>query len=159
MKSAIVTLIEEASEVVSNQKGLKPFLIFEGLNPRPAVIAAELADLGWNVEFLEGFSYRFSRNDKIIEIKFEPTCEEMAEAVVISELMSKGKVAAITTDPLFSLVESIMAHGLILDEETTSVVEVLKCLLLDELPASAALWEMELIINSSPELYEMAVKL
>jgi hypothetical protein len=52
-----------------------------------------------------------------------------------------------------------MAQDIYLDESTASQVEVMKCLLLDEVPLSAALWEIELILNSSPELYEISVKL
>jgi hypothetical protein len=83
----------------------------------------------------------------------------MAHAVVLSDLMSKGRIPAITPELPFTLVEAIMAQDIYLDESTASQVEVMKCLLLDEVPLSAALWEIELILNSSPELYEISVKL
>jgi hypothetical protein len=159
MKSSTIPLIEGSAKLLAEHKGAKPFLILEGLEPRPAALAAELSERGWTVEALESLTYRFTRNSEVVEVRFEPTREEMVHAVVLSDLMSKGRIPAITPELPFTLVEAIMAQDIYLDESTASQVEVMKCLLLDEVPLSAALWEIELILNSSPELYEISVKL
>ena len=159
MKSTLIPLIEGAAELLAEHKGAHPFLILDGLEPRPSTLAAELSERGWSVEVMESLTYRFNRNGKAVEVRFDPTREEMAHAVVLSELMAKGQVPTITPELPFTLVESIMTHGILLDESTASQVEVMKCLLLDALPATAALWEIELILNSSPELYEISVRL
>ena len=159
MMSSIIPLIEGAAEAIADHKGLKPFLIIEGLEQKPSHIAKLLTERGWEAELLEGFTYRFKGNGKVVEVKYEPTREEMAHAVIVADLIGKGRIQNFVPNYPFSLVESIMAQDLILDPATSSVVEVLKCLLLDQLPATAALWEIELILNSTPELYEIAVKL
>lgn len=159
MKSSIIPLIEGSAKLLAEHKAAKPFLILEGLAPRPSTLAAELTERGWTVEALESLTYRFTRNGEVVEVRFEPTREEMAHAAVLSDLMDKGQVPSITPELPFTLIESIMAQGINLDESIASQVEVMKCLLLDEVPLSAALWEIELILNSSPELYEISVKL
>lgn len=159
MKSSIIPLIEGSAKLLAEHKGAKPFLILEGLAHRPSTLAAELTERGWTVEALESLTYRFTRNGEVVEVRFEPTREEMVQAVVISELMSKGQVPALTPELPFTLVESIMARDLYIDESTASQVEIMKCLLLDAVPLTAALWEIELILNSSPELYEISAKL
>lgn len=159
MKSSIITLIEGAASPLAGGKGAKPFLILEGVEPSPSTLAAELIDRGWSVERMESFTYRFTRKGEVVEVHYEPTRDEMAYAVVLSDLISKGRIPAITPEPPFTLVETLMSRNLLLDEGISSQVEVMKCLLLDQVPLSAALWEIEFILNSSPELYEISVKL
>lgn len=159
MNSGLVSLIEESASLLSSHKGVRNFHVIEGLQTRPAVLADQMVKFGWKITLLEGFGYRFERDNKAIELLFEPTAEELSFAFSVSSLISAGLLPELPAEQPFTLVETIMANDVIIPKNLLSTVEILKTLIIDNLGNSLAEWQIERFLTDNPQIIDAAIKL
>jgi len=159
MNSGLPSLIEDSASLLSDHKGIRNFHVIEGLQTRPAVLADQMVKLGWKITLLEAFGYRFERDNKAVELLFEPTVEELAFAFSISSLISAGLLPELPAEHPFTVVETIMANDIIIPKNLLSTVEILKTLIIDNLGNSVAEWQIERFLADNPQLIEAAIKL
>lgn len=159
MDLQLISHIEKAAELGSQKLGIRPLLIIEGLSTRPLTLVEYMSDRGWEANPLERFGYSFHRNNYLIEVIFEPTATELAHGFAIYTLLKKGIISDIFEIKNFSLVESIIANDITLPDELKPTVEILKTLIIDQLGDNAKEWEMELLLNDQPQLFDIALNL